>query len=128
MQSSPSCSPLCMPCLRASSPKITYRMRRTKFRPKYLVESFCQPRMCHNSTWSNLGLCVFDNNFSVSSPSKFFKFLPSNGDKCPQSKMYEFYHAWMGQAPRRSVQFLGVNFQVRCLARLPISDVCHVLI
>ncbi|GJP46659.1 hypothetical protein CLOM_g5923 [Closterium sp. NIES-68] len=93
------------------SGKLAYRLRRTRFRPKFLVESLCQPRSCHNSTWSDEGLCVWDNNFSVATPSHFFRFAPTRGDKCPNSKLYEHFHAWMGQVPRKNVQFLAVNFQ-----------------
>ncbi|CAI6001566.1 unnamed protein product [Closterium sp. NIES-65] len=93
------------------SAKLAYRLRRTRFRPKFLVESLCQPRACHNSSWSDEGLCVWDNNFSVATPSHFFRFAPTRGDKCPSSKLYEHFHAWMGQVPRKNVQFLAVNFQ-----------------
>ncbi|CAI5526387.1 unnamed protein product [Closterium sp. Naga37s-1] len=96
-----------------TSAKLAYRLRRTRFRPKFLVESLCQPRACHNSSWSDEGLCVWDNNFSVATPSHFFRFAPTRGDKCPSSKLYEHFHAWMGQVPRKNVQFLAVNFQVR---------------
>lgn len=91
------------------SPSRARRMRQAKFVPRFQVESFCQPRMCQNTSWSDPGPCVFDNNFSVTSPSRLFIFKPP--DKCPTSKHYEHFEAWMGDQRPKLVQFLAVHFQ-----------------
>eukprot|EP00271_Cylindrocystis_brebissonii_P003718 TRINITY_DN14983_c0_g1_i1.p1 TRINITY_DN14983_c0_g1~~TRINITY_DN14983_c0_g1_i1.p1 ORF type:complete len:467 (-),score=35.33 TRINITY_DN14983_c0_g1_i1:242-1642(-) len=82
---------------------------RGKFRPRFRVESFCQPRKCQNSSWSDEGTCVFDNNFSITTAIAYFKF--SSTDKCPSSVNYEYYEAWTREPQKTPVQFLGVHFQ-----------------
>eukprot|EP00897_Mesotaenium_endlicherianum_P006010 jgi/Mesen1/5437/ME000270S04606 len=78
------------------------RRLRAKFTPKFAVDSLCQPRMCQNSTWSDHGLCVFDNNFSILSPTRLFIF--PQGSKCPLSKHYEHYEAWLGTPQIKPIQ------------------------
>eukprot|EP00271_Cylindrocystis_brebissonii_P002472 TRINITY_DN130_c0_g4_i1.p1 TRINITY_DN130_c0_g4~~TRINITY_DN130_c0_g4_i1.p1 ORF type:complete len:522 (+),score=87.39 TRINITY_DN130_c0_g4_i1:1226-2791(+) len=89
------------------SPKLAVKLRKL-FLPSFTVDSLCKPRWCQNTTWSDLGLCVFDNNFAVTSPGQLFKFPRT--DKLPSSKLYEYYDAWMGGVRKRTVQFLAVHF------------------
>lgn len=106
-------SPTAPPCMAEEqvgiSPRRARKMRLASFVPQFQVESFCQPRMCQNTSWSDSGLCVFDNNFSVTSPSRLFIFKPL--DKCPTSKHYEHFEAWLGDQRPKLVQFLAVHFQ-----------------
>lgn len=93
---------------------------RGSFSPKFRVESFCHPRMCQNSTWSNHGYCVFDNNFSITTVTMSFRF--SLTDKCPTSLNYAYYEAWLKEPQRAPVQFLAVHFQGKKKEFLTLPD------
>lgn len=87
---------------------------RGKFLPKYRVDSFCMPRWCNATEWWDEGWCVFDNNFSVQSPTQFFHFRPQDGMRCPTSLHYTHFADWAKEGEEKQtspVQFLGVHFQ-----------------
>lgn len=94
------------PCLGISR-DLAYELKQN-FKPHFHVESFCQPRQCHNSTWSDEGECVWDNNFSLTTTTSYFRFKP--GQKNPTSKFYSYYTAWTGRQQKQPIQFLGVHF------------------
>ena len=78
-------------------------------------------RRCLNSTWSDEGDCVFDNNFSITTTTNYFKY--SSASKCPTSMRYAYHDAWTSKAQTKPVQFLGVHFQGRKKEFLSMKDV-----
>lgn len=96
---------------KAITPEIGSLLVRHGVKPKFRVHSLCQPRPCHNSSWSDEGYCAFDNNFSILSKTRYFRY--PNGSKCPTSTKYAFYHAWIGEPQKKPLQFLGVHFHGR---------------
>ncbi|CAI5512825.1 unnamed protein product [Closterium sp. Naga37s-1] len=86
---------------------------RGKFTPKFRVDSFATPRWCNATDWWDEGWCVFDNNFSIQTPTQFFKYRPQDGMKCPSSMHYTHFDDWAKEGEKQTspVQFLGVHFQ-----------------
>ncbi|GJP34667.1 hypothetical protein CLOM_g19080 [Closterium sp. NIES-68] len=99
------------PCVSDVKPETAKALRKRGIQPRFRVQSLCQPRNCLNSSWSNEGPCVFDNNFSLTSGRPFFKF--KTGDKCPSTMHYAFYRGWEEEAQTEPVQFLAVHFMHR---------------
>ncbi|CAI5520539.1 unnamed protein product [Closterium sp. Naga37s-1] len=86
---------------------------RGKFTPKFRVDSFATPRWCNATDWWDEGWCVFDNNFSIQTPTQFFKYRPQDGMKCPSSMHYTHFDDWAKEGEKQTspVQFLGVHLQ-----------------
>ncbi|CAI7852407.1 unnamed protein product [Closterium sp. NIES-53] len=99
------------PCVSGVKPETAKALRKRGIQPRFRVQSLCQPRRCLNSSWSDPGLCVFDNNFSLTPGRPFFKF--KTGDKCPSTMHYGFYRGWEEEAQSEPVQFLAVHFMHR---------------
>ncbi|CAI5946339.1 unnamed protein product, partial [Closterium sp. NIES-65] len=99
------------PCVSGVKPETAKALRKRGIQPRFRVQSLCQPRRCLNSSWSDPGLCVFDNNFSLTPGRPFFKF--KTGDKCPSTMHYGFYRGWEEEAQTEPVQFLAVHFMHR---------------
>eukprot|EP00270_Netrium_digitus_P005116 TRINITY_DN1666_c0_g1_i3.p1 TRINITY_DN1666_c0_g1~~TRINITY_DN1666_c0_g1_i3.p1 ORF type:complete len:441 (+),score=92.01 TRINITY_DN1666_c0_g1_i3:142-1464(+) len=94
---------------------------RGKFSPRFSVDSFCMPRRCRNSSWSDEGERVMDNNFSITTATMYFRLRRE--DKGPSSMKFAYYEAWTKRQQSRRVQFLSVHFQGKKKEFLLLKDI-----